>query len=78
LLRLAYVPIRKLKAEAGFALKEVRAGAYRSVGADIYSHNQEIIAFVFENAASLRVFVAHAFDNPALTRIIEIIMQSGP
>jgi hypothetical protein len=76
LLRLAYAPIRKLKAEAGFAFKEVRAGAYRAVGAEFYSHNQEIIAFVFENAASLRVFVAHAFDNPALTRIIEIIVQA--
>jgi len=78
LLRLAYAPIRRLKAEASFALKEVRAGAYRAVGAEIYSHNQEIIAFVLKNAASLRVFVAQAFDNPALTRIIEIIVQSGP
>jgi hypothetical protein len=79
LLRVAYRPIREMKAEAGFGWKEVRAGAYRAVGAAIpvgaYYYNQEIIAFIIKNANILMAFVARAFDNPALIRIIELIVR---
>jgi hypothetical protein len=68
-----------MKAEAGFGWKEVRAGAYRAVGAAIpvgaYYYNQEIIAFIIKNANILMAFVARAFDNPALIRIIELIVR---
>jgi hypothetical protein len=77
LLRAAYAPIRKMKAEPGFVWKEVRAGAYRAMGADIYNHYPQIIAFILANVDGLQAFVARAFDNPALIRIIELIVQWG-
>ncbi len=85
MLRIAYAPIRKLiaggKGEAGFAWKEMRAGTYRAAGPSIAGgailYNQEIIAFIVENGDKLKVFVTQAFQNPALTHIIDVIVQSA-
>jgi hypothetical protein len=81
LLRLAYIPARWAlgagRSEAGFAWKEVRAGAYRFGGGAIvlggYTYQREIIEFVANNATALKHFVAQAFDNPTLIKIIDAI-----
>ncbi len=83
LLRSAYAPVRKAialgKGEAGFAWKELRAGAYRAAGpaaaGGVLLYHQEIIAFVIENAEKLKLFAAQAFHNPALGRIIDAIVH---
>jgi hypothetical protein len=82
ILRLA---LARVRAESGFALKEIRAGAYRGVGAigavtgipAAFVYHQEIISFIVDNADALKMFVDHAFHNPALIRIIEVISQSA-
>jgi len=72
-LRSAYALIR---AESGFAWKEVRAGGYRAVGA-VAVTSGPIIAFVANNAEALKIFVEKAFHNPTLIQIIEFISKIG-
>jgi hypothetical protein len=78
ILRVAFERIRKLiaagKAEAKFAWKEYRAGAYRTMGAAAITG---IIAFIVDNADALKTFVEQAFHNPTLVRIIEVISQTA-
>jgi Protein of unknown function (DUF1488) len=76
LLRSAYARVR---AEPEFAWREYRAGIYRGLGtitaAGIASW--PIIAFIGNNAEALKVFVAHAFNNPTLIQIIDLISNSA-
>jgi hypothetical protein len=81
ILRIAYVPIRKLITEAGLAWKEIRSGAYRTIGglavtSPAFLYGEQILRFVVENASNLKVFVERAFHNPTLLRIIDIIVDS--
>jgi hypothetical protein len=67
-----------IRAESGFAWKEVRAGGYRAVGAVA---SVSIIAFVANNAGALKIFVEKAFQNSTLVEIIEVISKirsAGP
>jgi hypothetical protein len=81
LLRRAYAPIRKVgafaKSEAKFAQKEIRAGAYRTVGAAVVIHWPEISSFVVRNADALRAFVTEAYQNPKLVEIINLIVRAA-
>jgi hypothetical protein len=76
LLRSAYA---RLRAEPGFAWKEYRAGAYRGFGAMTVAGltGWQIIAFIQNNAEALKAFVEHAFNNPALIQIIEVVSKSA-
>jgi hypothetical protein len=84
-LRVAYAPIRKLisagSTEAEYALKEIRAGAYRAAGpagiGGAYFYRQEIISFIVDNATNLKSFVEQAFHSPELARIIDVIVQTA-
>jgi hypothetical protein len=73
LVRSAY---RRLLAEPGFALKEVRAGVYRAIGqgmANAYGH--QVVEFVVTYAGNLKQFVLHMFQNPTLAKIIDMISE---
>jgi hypothetical protein len=75
LLRSAYARVR---AEPGFAWKEYRAGTYRGLGALTAAGlvGLPIITFVASNAETLKAFVEQAFHDPALIRIIDVILQT--
>jgi hypothetical protein len=74
LARSAYASLRS---EPGFAWKEYRAGAYRGLGAMTVAGltGWQIISFVQNNAEALKTFVEHAFHNPTLIQIIEVISK---
>jgi hypothetical protein len=62
----------------------MRAVAYRAAGAAAlpgaaaaYFYRHEIIAFIVNHANELKIFVEHAFWNPALIRVIEVIAQTA-
>jgi hypothetical protein len=78
LLRAAYFRVR---AEAGFALKEFRAGVYRGFGTATAKvaglAGLAFISFVATNAQVLKVFVEQALHNPALLKIIDFISTFG-
>jgi hypothetical protein len=75
-LRSAYNLIAR---ESGFALKETRAGFYRGLGglATNAMIGLPIVAFVWEYAEALKIFVERAFHNPTLIKIIDLIAM-GP
>ena len=76
LLRSAYAQVR---AEPGFAWKEIRSGTYRYAvpGLIAGGYMPPIIAFVTEQASNLQLFVEQAFHNPTLLKIIEVISMVG-
>jgi len=81
ILRAVYVPYRKLLAEGEFAWKEIRSGAYRAAGPaailGAYHYRQELITFVVDHAATLKVFVQQVFQNPELIQIIDAISKAA-
>jgi hypothetical protein len=76
LLRGAYARIR---AEPGFAWKEIRSGTYRYTvpGLIAGGYMPPIITFVVEQASNLKLFVEQAFHNPSLVKIIDVISRIG-
>jgi hypothetical protein len=74
LLRGAYARIR---AEPGFAWKEIRSGTYRYAvpGLIAGGYVPPIITFVVEQASNLKLFVEQAFHNPTLVKIIDVISR---
>jgi hypothetical protein len=76
LLRVAYARIR---AEPGFAWKEIRSGTYRYAVPGLLAggYMPPVIAFVADQANNLKLFVEQAFQNPTLVKIIEIIATVG-
>jgi hypothetical protein len=76
LLRGAYARIR---AEPGFAWKEIRSGTYRYAvpGLIAGGYVPPIITFVVEQASNLKLFVEQAFHNPTLVKIIDVISRIG-
>lgn len=72
-LRSAYALVRN---EPSFVAKEVRAGIYRAAGAATYIHfSPGIFDFIEKNAEALKHFVDAAWHNPALTEIVNAIIQ---
>ena len=78
LLRLAYARVR---AEPGFAWKEIRAGTYRYTGPALIAggYISPLVTFVAAQASNLKLFVEQAFHNPTLIQIIDVISKiAGP
>jgi hypothetical protein len=75
LLRWVYIRVR---GEVGFAWKESRAGTYRYAGPALIASGQipQMIAFLTDQAANLRLFVEQAFHNPTLVKIIDIVISN--
>jgi hypothetical protein len=76
LLRGAYARIR---AETGFAWKEIRAGTYRYAvpGLIVGGYVPPIIRFVVEHTDNLKLFAQQTFNNPTLVQIIDLISKVG-
>jgi hypothetical protein len=74
LLRAAYARVR---AEPGFAWKEIRAGTYRYAGPALIAggYISPIVTFVAAQGGNLKLFVEQAFHNPTLVQIIELISK---
>jgi hypothetical protein len=81
MLRNAYASVRK---EAGFALRESRAGFYRQAGASAFKvvagsvALTGIISFVVSYADVLKAFVITSWHNPTLVDIIDLIVGLWP
>jgi choline dehydrogenase-like flavoprotein len=71
---------RWLRKEAAYGGKEFRAGVYRWSGPALIASGQlpATVTFVVDKASQLKAFVDQAFDNPALTGIIDAIVQARP
>jgi hypothetical protein len=75
-----------LRSESGFALEEIRAGAYRAAGAAVFTgvagsvivYRPEIVSFVVNNADALKAFVEANWHNPTLIEIINAIVRTRP
>ena len=66
-----------LRGEAGFAWEKARGAVYGAAGTGGIYYRNEIIAFIGDNAVALRAFVEHAFHNPTLIQIIDLISNSA-
>jgi hypothetical protein len=69
----------RIRAETGFAWKEIRAGTYRYAvpGLIAAGYVSPMISFVVQQADNLKLFVEQAFNNPALVQIIDAISKVG-
>jgi hypothetical protein len=63
-----------LRAEPGFAWKEMRAGVYRGLAQS--AAIPAIITFIIEYADKLKVFVGQAFHDPTLVNLIDEIVRA--
>src|SRR5262249_2564046 len=71
----------KVVEEVKFAWEQSRSAAYKAgtvTGlATVYGYRDEIIKFVVDNAAQLKVFLEQAFHNPALLRFIDALVEAS-
>lgn len=90
LLRRAYAPvhalIRTAKSETGFASKEIRSGAYKTIGGSLVTAAitdasgmtnvyGTFFKFIVAHADALTTYVTKAFQNPTIVDIINWIVR---